>query len=249
MKMRMGRLPRAHNPNVMKLSALGSIPMAPVEANWTKGIKSWGMMINDQLGDCTCAAVGHALQVWTVNTSKEVTIPDADVLKLYEVACGYNPNDPSTDCGGVEQNVLEYLYKSGIPLANGSVDKILGFAEVNEQNLNEVKLTIAEFGVAYIGIEVPDSIYSSDGNVQQVWDYVPGANIEGGHAIVLVGYDATGFEFISWGSVYKMTYEFFKQYCSEAYAIVDHNWIKSTGKTPMGISLVALEQLMSKIKE
>jgi hypothetical protein len=249
MKMKLGRLPRGNNPNIMKLSAFGAIPAAPATADWTKGIKQFGMMMNDTLGCCTCAAVYHARQIWTANTAKESTEPDGDVLKLYEAACGYDPNDPSTDGGGVEQSVLGYLYNTGIPLADGSVDKILGFVEVNEKNFNEVKLTIAEFGVAYIGIAVPSSIYDAGGNVQSVWDYVPGAQIEGGHAVACVGYDATNIEFISWGAVYKMTWAFFAQYCEEVYAIVDKNWIASTGKTPMGMDLSDLEKLMSKIKE
>jgi len=31
--------------------------------DWTKGITEWGMMMNDTLGDCTIAGVGHAVQV------------------------------------------------------------------------------------------------------------------------------------------------------------------------------------------
>src|SRR5690242_11483506 len=98
MKHKFGRLPRIFDPRVQHMSKLtaitGVLPKAPARVDWTKGIKNWGMMKNDVLGDCTCAGIGHAYQVWTANTAKEVTIPDADILKLYEKACGYNPNDP-----------------------------------------------------------------------------------------------------------------------------------------------------------
>lgn len=250
MKKRMGRLARAHDPKIKKLKDLGiKLPVPPPSIDWTKGIKSWGMMKNDELGDCTCAAVYHARQIWTLNTGVEKTEPDVDVLKLYEAACGYNPADPNTDQGGIEQNVLKYLLNTGMPLADGTAHKILGFAEVNHKDLNEVKLTIAEFGVAYIGIDVPESIYGANGMPLTIWGYVPDSPVEGGHAIILVGYDSKGFTVISWGGIYHMTFAFFEKYCEEVYAIVDKSWIKSTGKTPLGLSLADLELLMKEIKE
>ena len=45
------------------------LPTPPASSDWTKGITQWGMMLNDTLGDCTIAGLGHALQVWTVNAS------------------------------------------------------------------------------------------------------------------------------------------------------------------------------------
>jgi hypothetical protein len=251
-KFQLGRKPRAFDPRVKRMGAvLASMPLpsVPAEVNWTKGIKNFGMMLNDRLGDCTCAAVFHARQIWTANTGVESTEPDAMVLKLYERACGYNPADPNTDGGGVEQHVLSYLYNTGIPLADGTVDKILGYVEVNHGNLPEMKIAINEFGLAYLGIAVPTSIYDANGTPLSVWDYVPNAQIEGGHAIILVGYDAGGFTFISWGQLFKMTWAFFANYCEEAYAIVDKNWIAKMGKTPLGLTTSQLEALMREIKE
>ena len=39
------------------------LPTAPSSISWTKGVKDWGMLANDTLGDCTIAAVGHAVQL------------------------------------------------------------------------------------------------------------------------------------------------------------------------------------------
>jgi radical SAM superfamily enzyme len=36
-----------------------------------------------------------ARQIWSFNAAKEITEADADVLKLYELACGYDPRDPT----------------------------------------------------------------------------------------------------------------------------------------------------------
>ena len=247
-----GKKPKG-NRNVKKMSAIfiahPNLPQPPISCDWTDHINNFGMMMNDTLGCCTCAAVFHARQIWTANTKVEDTEADRFILQLYEEACGYKPNDPNTDQGGVEQDVLHYIQTVGVPLANGARDKILGFAEVNKNNLDEVKLAISEFGLAYIGFQVPDSIYDSNGEPLPIWNVSPiESNIEGGHAVILVGYDANGLTVISWGQKYIMSWNFFQKYVDEVYAIVDNNWIKSTGVTPLGLSIPALESLMTELK-
>ncbi len=248
--MKFGRKPRHYDPRIQKLKHIGLMPTAPASVDWTKGQTSFGMMLNDQLGDCTCAAIYHARQIWTSNAGVESTEGDTDVLSLYENACGYDPSNPNTDQGGSEQAVLNYILRSGMPIdSNPNVDKIAAYVEVDQSNLNEVKVTINEFGVAYIGIQIPQSIYDPQGNVQGVWDFVDANSaILGGHAVVLVGYDADGFSFISWGSLYKMTWSFFQTYCDEAYAIADKDWINSLGKTPLGLTLAQLESMMNGLR-
>ena len=72
------------------------------------------MMGNDTLGDCTCAAFYHAIQVWSFNSEKKIeTEPDVDVVDLYEQACGYNPKQGGEGPGGNEQHVLTYILKTG----------------------------------------------------------------------------------------------------------------------------------------
>ena len=53
------------------------LPPPPPAADWTKGIASWGMMLNDKLGDCTIAGVAHAVKFFNMTASLEsrTTIP------------------------------------------------------------------------------------------------------------------------------------------------------------------------------
>ena len=254
MEYKLGRQPRKFNPGIMHLSAILpslNLPTPPESVDWTKGITQFGMMLNSTLGDCTCAAVGHARQIWTSNTTVENTISDNCILALYEAACGYNPSDPTSDQGGNEQAVLTYLLNTGIPLNDGTHEKISAFVEVDPRNTTDIKLAIQEFGGIYIGIEVPLSIYDMTTNLPKtIWDYDPSnTQTEGGHAIFVCKYDNSGVTVISWGSLYLLTWEFFQQYTSEAYAIVSPDWISSTGKTPLGLSLPELEAFMVNIKE
>src|SRR5580692_1786049 len=122
--MKLGRLPRQYSPRVPHLSAwLGGAVLPPptVSVDYTVGMPAnLGVMNNDQLGCCTCAAFYHALQVWTFNADGVIdTESDSEVLSLYEQACGYNPSNPQSDQGGVEQDVLAYLVNSGAPVTAG----------------------------------------------------------------------------------------------------------------------------------
>lgn len=204
-------------------------------------------MGNNSIGDCTCAGLGHALQVWTANANPPIdTEPDTNIVQLYSEACGYKPGDSSTDRGGVEQDVLTYAMLSGIPVSNGSGrHRITAFVEIDPTNHADVKLAIWSGGLAYIGFEVPDYIMS-----EQVWDVQPGKpNIVGGHCVIAAGYDDAGLNIISWGSKsYRMTWNFWAAYVDESYLIADADWINATGKSPAGLSLAELESQMSALR-
>lgn len=248
LKFKLGRQPRKFSPRVMHLSAIIralDMPAPPATVDWTKGVQSWGMMLNDRLGDCTCAAVYHARQIWTGDTGVENTQPDSEVEALYEVACGYNPDDSSTDLGGNEQTVLTYLLNNGYPVTSETpADKITAFFEVDIRNANDIKTVINECGLCYIGFNVPDNIDETPG---ATWTLNKDASVEGGHAVILVGYDADKLTVISWGSIYYMTWEFFQFWADEAYAIIDPNWVKD-GKTPLGLTPEQLQTMMAALK-
>lgn len=256
--LRLGRLHRSYNPRVPHLSALlagKTVPPPPPQIDYTKGMPGeLGIMRNDVLGDCTCAAFYHALQVWSFNAdhSKMLTEPDADVVKLYTLACGYNPRVPGEGPGGNEQHVLTYLLQHGAPMGptGASQHKISAFVEVDPRNIDDVKRTIVDCGVAYIGFNVPASLMPPNAPPPQVWKVVPQDDkIIGGHAVVLAGYDSSGARVISWGQFYTMTWQFFSTYVDEVYAIADKTWITTKKLTPGGLTLPELEAQMKALEE
>lgn len=220
-------------------------PVLPAPApslDWTKGISSFGMMLNDRLGDCTIAALGHAIQVWTANTSAEITVPDKTILGGYENFCGYNPTDPSTDQGGIELDVLNDFKKLGF-----GGHSLLAFASVRPSNTRLVKQAIELFGGVYIGISLPVSAQS-----QTVWDVVKdngSGNTEpgswGGHAVFVPKYTGTNkvltdLTCITWGGLQKMTAAFWRKYVDETYALLSPSWLAAAG-APNGFDLAQLE--------
>ena len=249
---KLGRLHRSYDPRVPHMSALlagRTLAAPPASADWTKGLPgNLGMMLNDRLGDCTCAAFYHALQVWSQNAGGQMdTEPDVDVEKLYILACHYNPRVPGEGPGGNEQHVLTYLMRKGAPIGpkGQQVHKIAAFVEVDPRNIDDVKWAINDCGVAYIGFNVPQYIVPASGSSPNVWDVQSAdTNIVGGHAVVLAGYDANGAKVISWGQYYTMTWAFFAKYVDEVYAIADTSWIEKKGTSPGGLTLAELEQQM-----
>lgn len=251
--MKLGRKPRRYDPRVPHLSALlagQKLPPVPPPVDYTQGMTGFGMMLNNELGDCTCAGCGHCDQLWTFHANPpELTPPDSAVLALYEAVGGYVPGNASTDNGCVEQEVLRYWMQTGF---NGQ--KLSAFFEVDVRNTDDIKRTIDWCGACYIGFDVPSYIMglTAPGSV---WDLpgrsgIPGnadTSIEGGHCVVLAGFDDEGVTVISWGATYKMTWAFLAQYADEAYGLVNQYWVEKTGKTPANMTLPELQQQMQAI--
>ena len=78
--MKLGKLAPKHDSRTLKLSsifspALGRPPA--IDFDWTAALPSpaIGMMLNDQIGLCTCAGFAHLVQVMTAaHLGKEITI-------------------------------------------------------------------------------------------------------------------------------------------------------------------------------
>lgn len=250
--MKFGRRPRRHDSRVPHFSALTAkraLAPPPLIVDYAAALPdNLGMFGNDALGDCTCAAVYHALQAWTANAKRHMDFePDREAVMLYELACGYVPGDPSTDQGGVEQDVLNFWLNIGVPIAHGSRQQSLAaFIEVDTRNLMDVKQALFQGGLVYIGFEVPASFGGDP------WDFNPTQDnsIVAGHAVILVGYNDTLQEFtaISWGQKFRMTYRFFSKFVDEAYMLADRDWIECTGSTPAGLTLAELEVSMGELK-
>jgi hypothetical protein len=238
---KLGKLPARQDARNLKLAKyLGvTIPPAPSTCDWIKGKGGFGMMLNDQLGDCAIAAPAHQEQVWTLNASQEVTIPDRDILKAYEAVSGYKPSDPNTDNGCNMLDVLKYWRTIGI-----GGRKIGAFTEIDLHTFAHVKQAIYLFGGIYIGLQLPTSAER-----QSIWKYVGDAKGGwGGHAVEVVRYDLNYLTCITWGKPLKMTQEFFQFYCDEAYAVLSNDWLTVKGIAPNHFNMAQLQIDLSGIQ-
>jgi hypothetical protein len=251
-------LARDFDPKVPHLSAvITSKPQSPLRRSRHWGSRmptDLGMMLNDKLLNCTCAAFYHALQVWSFNagarsSAQMVTASDINVTELYKVACGYDPKKPGEGPGGKAQQVLRYLLNQGAPIGRRRRNRILAYIEVDPRQVNDVKRAINDCGLVYVGFHVPKYLGAQNRHLPKVWDVDPSnRRILGGHAVVLPGYDEHTLDVISWGRFYKMTWAFFSKYVDEVYAIADQAWIAATGKTPGGLTIEDLETQMRALR-
>jgi hypothetical protein len=103
-----------------------ALPSPPATVTYGAKVPSWPMYLNDQYGDCTCAAAGHMIQNWTANAAAEVTVPDASVLSFYEHFVG-TPPPPDQGCNML--SVLRYWRKAGV-----DAHKVLAFTSIDLKN-------------------------------------------------------------------------------------------------------------------
>jgi hypothetical protein len=159
---------------------------------------------------------------------------------------------PGEGPGGNEQQVLRYLLNHGAPVGpNGQARaKIVAYVEIDPRNTDDVKRGINDFGLVYVGFNMPQNVMPASGDPPQVWD-VDASNppIVGGHCVILPGYDTSMVNVISWGWFYQMTWAFFAKYVDEVYAVVDNIWISAKRRTPAGLTVQELEAQMVALKE
>ena len=212
----------------LKVSALPALRDAVINSAAVK--QAWGAMLNDSIGDCTCAGFGHIVMLISAAMGKLVVPPDSEILSMYETIGGYKPGDASTDNGAVELDALKFMRNVGL-----SGVKLDAFADIEPDNRDYIKYSIQLFGSCYIGVSMPQSAMDASDN-GELWANVSDTNIIGGHAIPLVDFDEQGPTCITWGQLQKMTWPWFEKYCDEAHAP-----LFLAGFPPSGFDVPALE--------
>ena len=241
MSFKLGRLPNDPAQPRVKLAAHLNAASPPPEAVSWAGVPQWGMLLNDSLGDCTCAGDGHIVEILSFyGQGTETVVTDAEALAAYEAVGGYNPSagppgDNPTDRGATVQAALSYLHDPG--MAGVTVDAV---AEVSVSDLGEMKTACAELGPLSAGVNLP-AIAQQQFTDGQPWDVVADdGGIEGGHCIVLCGYDQDFLYFVTWGKVQKATYAWWAKYGEEIWAVVSRDWVSAKGQDPEGVDLAGL---------
>jgi len=233
--------------NYVNVSAL---PVVPDNLNWISGNEStsWGMMLNDSLGSCTCSAIGHLIQVDTLlSTGTMVTVPDSAILSAYEIVGNYDPSDPSTDNGANMVDVLNFCKNTGI-----GGHKIVGYATFDPTNAGLLQAALWLFGSLYLGFTLPVSAQNqTDAGMWSVAKNDGG--VWGGHAINLTSYSnfptnqtnpdssARLGKLITWGKAISVTENFLNKYCDEAHVILTQDWVnKNSNANIAGFNYNAL---------
>lgn len=234
--------------NPMSRQGLPSVPLTD-DVDRASAVPSWPMYLNDSLGDCTIAGIGHfygALSQY--GHGSEALFADTEIQAVYSRVGGYVPGDPSTDNGCVMGQVLADQKATGITDTAGKVHKVAGYAGFgNPHDLNLLGQVLEVFGTVYVGCNVQQQMEQAfaDG---QPWTWVPGDEIIGGHAICLqrrLGSGNAPLEYVTWGALQPATTAFQAYAVEEAWAVVTEDWVRTNGTTVEGLDL---QQLLSDMR-
>jgi hypothetical protein len=213
-----------------------ALPPIPASADWSLAMtSSWGVMVNDSISDCTCAAMGHAVQTVTANADGLITPADEEIVKMYE-GSGYDPSNPGSDQGWTETAAMQAMCGQG--LAGVKLD---AFADVDQTSLDRVRQTIYLFGGVYIGVMITQADMDAF-KADQPWTDTDLSNVLGGHALWVPAYNASGVYPVTWGKLQFASWDWFAAKCDEAHACLFWPWVQnSVNCDPYGFDQATLQ--------
>ena len=219
------------------------LPPVPLtqDVDYASRVTSWPMYLNDRLGDCTFAGVGHMYGAWSLYASgTEALFSDDAIQSGYSRVGGYVPGDPSTDNGCVMQDVLADQRQNGLTDTSGKVHKVAGFASLgNPNDLDLLGQVLDVFGSVYTGISVQQQM-EDEFSAGQPWTWDPAAQSIGRHAIDLqrrLGSGDAPLVYVTWGALQPATTGFLAGAVEEAWAVVTEDWITVNGLSVEGLDL------------
>jgi hypothetical protein len=161
---------------------------------------------NDNLGDCTIAALAHAVTTYRGLVGVQSIMAKQAVVKLYLHLTG------GLDTGLNELDVLNYWRQHAV-----SHDKILAFVTIDPKNHTHIQQAIHLFGGVYVGFQVQQNCIQ-EFDARQPWTPAPLTN--DGHAVFAVGYDQNAVTVLTWGNTQQGTWAWWDECVDEAYAIL-----------------------------
>jgi hypothetical protein len=198
--------------------ATGSLPMPPLSYDLLgrvyENVKQrdhdptvlFPMDGNDVLGDCTIAAMAHAVTVYRGLIGKRFIMPQHDVAKTYLHLTG------GIDTGLNALDVLNYWRKHAV-----GGDRIYAFTKVDHRDHKHVQQAMQLFGGVYVGFQVQEHCVE-DFVARQPW--TGGVLTTEGHAVYAVGYDQTYVTMLTWGNTQRATWGWWDNCVDEVYAII-----------------------------
>lgn len=273
----LGKLPATYDARDLRFSDLKasvSLPAIPApRGGYGTDFPYWGMAGNGPIdagdhslpvdwdaaaggaGDCTIAGPAHETMEMLHNAGRPVaTFSAKTCLEQYAILTGqangtaYDPVSGSGDTGLDPRQVLSYRQKVGLKDDSGNVHRIGVYVAVEPQNLTDLWDALYLFEAVGIGIQFPGSAMDQF-HQGKPWSVVPGASIEGGHYIPLVGHPtASIWTCVTWGKRQLITPTFLTTYCEEAFAyITAERYSQVTGKTLEGYKDADLEHFITAV--
>lgn len=199
---------------------------------------SWGMLGNDQYGDCVWAGASHETMMWLAeagNPKATTLFTEKTALAAYSAVTGFKASDPDTDQGTDMEAAAKYRQKTGIVDTTKAHHKIGAYVDLTPGNITELWYAAWLFDGVGIGVEFPsqwmDAFNKGPGGF---WDRVTKPKIEGGHYISGLARTGGRLNIVTWADDHpRLTTRGYQQFNDQtlAYASKDklHSGVDTNG--------------------
>lgn len=217
---------------------------------------AWGMLGNDEWGDCFWAGRAHGTMVWTgYSTGTPAPMSTAATLGDYAAATGFverygPPGANNTDQGTDPRAGLNYCTKVGVHDAHGHAHKLGAYVFGEPGNWEHLLEMMLIFDVVGLGLRVPSNAQQQF-EAGQPWQLVPGYGllpIEGGHWVE--GIDRVGhsmIEVVTWGRRQRVARSWLAEYCDCLVGMFSAESLLA-GKDPAGLNTAAMLAALQALK-
>ena len=209
---------------------------------------AWGMLGNDQVGDCTCAGADHEHMLWTAEGGRPASFMTAGCIADYSAITGYVPGDDATDQGAEVREVLKYRSKTGMLDITGARHTIGAYVRLGLRHDLELAQALYLFGAVGLGIEIPQSAMTQT-DEGQPWDVPPrNSKILGGHYVPLVARRGGYWWVVTWGALQAVTTAFLHKYADEQWAMLSQEMLVGGTASPEGFNLAELQADLQQVQ-
>jgi hypothetical protein len=226
---------------------LKGLAPSPASCNWYAKVEAgsgWGMLGNDRYGNCAEAGMLHWTMARTAYAGSPFVANVNDALGLYSRITGFDPSRPQTDTGTNLADMMDFCERNS--MLSEQDNRLLMAFPLDPTNIEEIRQAIDLCGGVLIGVNFPQAWSTSR---------IQGATrspIEGGHCEYLPGYSETSrkvtlFDTITWGEHLEMTEDGFSEFCDEAWAVADLDFINATGADPQGLLQAEYERRVAEL--
>jgi hypothetical protein len=207
-----------------------ALPTPPETFGRMDMVKNWGMLGNDEWGDCAIAGPLHQIMLNCAESGTSVSIDTDAALRNYSEITNFDENaGPSgenpTDNGTSIDAMAKAWLKTGLADSDGKRHKIVAFVDLNPGDTRELWTAMYLFGSVGLGFALPDSAQDQTAN-REAWDVVPGANIVGGHYVPAFNKLSTEMNCgVSWGNPQPFTTRFYRTYNNQGVVALDEEML------------------------
>jgi hypothetical protein len=250
--MRLGAIHRPQPLAVRPLSRRASLHLMtpPPSADWHAKCPADGdALSNDKYGCCVPVADYRILQMRKANLWGDPTKPlVSEILARYPALTGFSVATGQPDNGTDTAADMQSWCTKGIRIGDQTED-VPYWCMVNPHDQNEVNLAIAHTGPVAITMLLPIAAQDLD-----AWSQAPGAGTDwvpgswGAHRVMSGKYSANVRTVRTWGVDVAVHPDFWSAYVVAVDATISHEWLTTTGLTPLGLDFDALKTDMTDIR-